>query len=173
MSDQAATSALEEEVEAALALMHETADMPPPPPRMPRAFQPSEAASGPQPQPAPPAAPAAPAEQAEPPRQPLAAVRPMPLRERASSMLSRGLDDDVSRFLATAERMLVRIRNEIADAESAYVVDRAKLADGYRRRIGELEIEAADALGRMESSHRDDMSKRKRMLDALMAMRGE
>lgn len=157
MSDQAATSALEDEVEAALARLNEVASEPGP------AFPRGEPAAAPAPAAPAPAAPAAE------PRQPLASVRPL----RESALARRGLDDDVGRFLATAERMLISLRNAVADAESAYVVNRAKLADGYRRRINELENEAEDAMRQLETQHRDDMAKRKRMMDALLAMRGE
>jgi hypothetical protein len=90
-----------------------------------------------------------------------------------SSVVQRSLDDEVSRFLSTAERMLKTVRSQMANARSEYAIERARLADLYQRRAAELETEANDALRKLEADHIEAISKRQRMLDALLAMRGE
>src|SRR5262245_35873107 len=97
-------------------------------------------------------------------------VRPLPARRTAAPPLAR-IDDEVTRFLGTAERMFVLVRKQMTDAESAFNVGRVKLADQYQRRMTELQQEAAEAMRQFDAKHREDMAKRQRMLDALTAMR--
>lgn len=104
-----------------------------------------------------------------------AATAPAPVKPASPPppALRRSADDELVRFLDTAERMLKTVRDQMASAESAFVIEAAKLADSYRRRITALEQEGADALRQLEADHRESMVKRQHMLTRLIAMRGE
>lgn len=108
----------------------------------------------------------------EPPAIPAPVKRaPAPAPAATVRPIARTADEDVSRFLHTAERMVTTIRAQMEDTQSRYNIERATLADGFRRRMADLEVEAREALRDFDSKHRAESAKRQRMLEALMAMR--
>lgn len=105
---------------------------------------------------------------------PVAAAAPRPSFAHATTPvrpLARTADDEVTRFLGTAERMFITVRDGIDEAESRYNLARAAMADEFQRRMTALENEARESLRKLEADHKADVAKRRRMLDALTAMR--
>lgn len=75
-------------------------------------------------------------------------------------------------FLATGEKLLEVQRKKIQDLESKHEIDRVKLIDDYRVRLRDLEHQASEALRSFDIAHQAAHADAKRILDALVAMRG-
>jgi hypothetical protein len=93
--------------------------------------------------------------------------------ERELPTMVRTAGDDIDKFMATASRMLIAVRDQIAEAESRYAMARAKLTDEYRRKMERLANEGQEHLRKLDADATADLDKRRRMLKALLAMRGD
>lgn len=99
------------------------------------------------------------------PQKPAAATPP------AQAVVSRE-STEAERFLATGERLLDVQRRKIQELESKHEIDRVKLIDDYRVQMLNLEHEANEALRSFDMAHDTALADGKRILDALLAMRG-
>ena len=94
------------------------------------------------------------------------------LERELPARMQRTGGDDVERFMATASRMLTAVRDQIAEAESRYAMARAKMTDEYRRKMQRLADEGQEELRKLDADSTADLERRRRMLKALVAMRG-
>jgi hypothetical protein len=95
------------------------------------------------------------------------------LERELPARMQRTGDEDVVKFLATAERLLAVVREQIAEAESRHAMAHAKLTDDYRRKMERLVTEGQEELRRLDAASNADLEKRRRMLKALINMRGD
>jgi hypothetical protein len=95
------------------------------------------------------------------------------LERELPARMERTGNEDVSKFLATAERLLAVVREQISEAESRHAMARTKLTDEYRRKLERLTTEGQEELRRLDIDANADLEKRRRMLKALLNMRGE
>ena len=95
------------------------------------------------------------------------------LSAEPSKEIKPNLATDVEAFVKKATTMYEGQRKYLLDLESNYDTERAQLTDKFRRRLDDLQHEAADALRECDAKHGRIIKDAKLILDRLGTLNGD